>query len=279
MTPLLFTGGTLNNPHTVTAVISDTHLGSHTALALKEWVLDDGQTIHSNPAQLWLLESWTNYWDYVKTLCGIKGRYRKNRLVVIHLGDIIEGRNHGSVQLMSNVVDQESMACEILRPLAAMADGGFFCTRGTEAHAGDAAQSEVRICHEIGAKACEWELTLDIDGVLFDCGHYGRAGRRDWTSSAASVATEIVMDAALSGGQVPDYVLRGHGHIIDDSGSKLQGIRAIMAPSWQLRTAFGYKVAPNRRSDIGGMIFDGDKFDESKLRYHAAPGQKRIICV
>lgn len=263
---------------TITAIVSDTHIGSHTAIALKEWLTDDGQSIVANPAQLWLLASWADYWDYVKSLCGIKGRYRKNRLVVIHLGDIIEGRNHGSVQLMSNVEDQMAMACELLRPLAAMADGGFYCTRGTEAHAGDAAQSEVRICHEIGAKACEWELTLDIeDGPLLDCGHNGRAGRRDWTSSAAGVAAEVAMDAAMAGQKIPDYVLRGHAHVVDDSGFKLNGIRAIMLPAWQLRTAFGFKVSPNKRSDIGGIIFNGREIDLSKLRYFAAPGQKRVI--
>jgi hypothetical protein len=267
------------NPHTVTAVISDTHIGSHTAIALHEWVLDDGQTIQANLAQDWLYASWLDYWSYVTTLCGIQGRHRKNRLVVIHLGDIIEGKNHGSVQLMANTEDQMAMACELLRPLAAMADGGFYCTRGTEAHAGDAAQAEVRICKEIGARACEWELLLDIDEVLFDCGHYGRAGRRDWTSSAAGVASEVAISAALAGELIPDYILRGHNHLIDDSGSKLPGIRAIMAPAWQLRTAFGYRIAPNRRSDIGGMIFDGYNFDGSKLRYHAAPGQKRIISI
>jgi hypothetical protein len=266
-------------PHTVTAVISDTHIGSHTALALHEWVLDDGQTVRANLAQDWLYASWVDYWDYVKSLCGIHGKHRKNRLVVIHLGDIVEGDHHHSVQVLANVEDQMAEACEILRPLAAMADGGFYCTRGTEAHSGEAAQAEVRICHEIGAKQCEWELILDIDGLVLDCGHYGRAGRRDWTSSAAAVAAEVAISAAMAHERIPDYVLRGHNHLIDDSGEKLNGIRAIMLPAWQLRTAFGYQVAPNRRSDIGGLIFDGITPDFSRIRYHAAPGQKRITCV
>jgi hypothetical protein len=264
---------------TIVSVISDTHLGSTCALMLPEWTNDDKQTIKASLPQMWLLECWNEYWNYVKALCGIRGKSRKARLVVIHLGDIVEGNHHGSSQLMPNLEDQESMAEEMLRPLAAMADGGFYCARGTEAHAGDAAQSEVRICKEIGARACEWTLLLDVDGVLFDCAHHGRSGNRPWTSSAAGLAAEVALDAATHGQPIPNYVLRGHTHTYDDGGLKVTGIRAITVPSWQLHTAYGYKVAGNRRSDIGGMVFSDGIPDFSRIRYMAAPGQKRIIKV
>jgi hypothetical protein len=80
----------------------------------------------------------------------------------------------------------------------------------------------------------------------------------------------------------PQLVLRGHAHRIDDSGHKLPNTRALVLPCWQLRTAFGYKVAANNtRADIGGAIFTIENgrysFDDSRLRYMAAPGQQRII--
>lgn len=268
--------------NTVVAIISDTHIGSHTALSTLTFTNDDGQETKSSRAQEWIYNAWMDYWNYVKTLAGVVGNSRKSRIVMIHLGDIIDGAHHNGTQFLPNVKDQETMACELLLPIANLADGGLFICRGTEAHAGDAAQSEVRIAQELGAKACEWSLVLNIDGIIIDCAHHGRVGRRDWTSSAANMAVEIAMDYQRNGEHCPRYVFRGHNHLIDDSGEKLANIRAICLPSWQLRTAFGYRVSPNRRSDIGGLVMNTDNpeyIDFNRARYKAAPGQRRIIKV
>lgn len=240
------------------------------------YTTDEGQIIQATKAQEWIYQSWLDYWDYVKQLAGVSTRRRKNRLIVIHLGDIIDGQHHGALQMLSNLADQEDMACELLRPIVAMSDG-YYQIRGTEAHAGMSAQSEVRISRELGAKACEWELDLEIDGVLYNCSHHGRAGSRDWTSSAANVAAEVSLDRALTGREIPAYILRGHRHKLDDSGAKLPGVRAIACPSWQLQNAYGYKIANGKRADIGGLIFVNSTPDFTKARYLAAPGMVRRI--
>lgn len=259
---------------TVVAVVTDTHVGGSTALALPTYRTDEDQILQSSPAQRWLYDNWLNYWEYVKQLAGINGRRRKCRLIVIHLGDVIDGQHHGAIQMLSNLADQEEMACELLRPVVSMADG-YYQIRGTEAHAGMSGQSEVRISRELGAKACEYELDLEIDGVLYNCAHHGRAGGRDWASSAANVAAEITLDRALSQREIPSFILRGHRHRLDDSGAKLPGVRAIGCPSWQLLNAFGYKIASGRRSDIGGLVFSDGTPDFSHARYLAAPGSVR----
>jgi hypothetical protein len=94
------------------------------------------------------------------------------------------------------------------------------------------------------------------------------------------MATEAQINALRKGKPVPRYVLRGHNHLIDDSGDKVEGTRAIAMPSWQLKTAFGHRVAPGSRSDIGGLIMLPDgSLDLSRMRYKAAPDEGGVIHV
>ena len=268
---------------TITAIVSDTHIGGSTALALHEWPCDTGEInndgepvykiVQATLAQDWLYSCWEDYWNYVKKLAG-----KKHRIVIIHGGDVIDGNHHHTVQAMSNEVDQSAMAAEILKPLANMADI-MYIIRGTEAHAGEAAGAEAGIAKELGVK-CVWEALLDIDGTLIDVAHHGRTGRRSWTSAAAGMGTEAMVDAASENRPLPRYVFRGHNHLVDDSGEKNPKTRAISLPAWTLRTAYGYRIAAGLRSDIGGVIILPDgSLDLSKLRYYAAPGQRQIVRV
>lgn len=271
----------------VIAIISDTHIGGLTSLSLHEWPCDTGE-VHEDGtpimqlytatlAQDWIYQNWIDFWKHVETLAG-----KKHRVIAIHCGDIIEGNHHHTVQAMPNVGDQVAMAIEILKPIANLCSktkGTLWFIRGTEAHAGDGAQSEVGIASALGCK-CTWEGIFDIDGTIIDVAHHGRSGRRDWTSAAAGMAVEAIQDAVTDKPPrvSPTYVFRGHNHICDDSGTKIAGTRAISLPSWTLRGSFGYRASPSKRSDIGGVIVLPDgSLDMSRLRYFAAPGQRRII--
>lgn len=104
--------------------------------------------------------------------------------------------------------------------------------------------------------------------------HVGRTGSRDWTGAAPALAMEVAADYISDGKLPPRYILRGHRHIIDDSGAKLSYTRAIMLPSWQLRTNYGHRVTQRKRSDIGGFILDTAAPDFpilTRMRY-TAPG-------
>ena len=121
-------------------------------------------------------------------------------------------------------------------------------------------------------------MTVDIDGVRVDLAHHGRAGFRPWTSSAASLASEIMLDYAQSGLPLPHYIFRGHLHTMDDSGSKFENTRLIQCPSWQLRTTYANRVAGNtRRSDIGGILLNDGKLDLSKARYKGQPDGRKVV--
>ena len=139
---------------------------------------------------------------------------------------------------------------------------------------------EAQIYRDLGATEFGQTLTLSVDGIIHDFAHHGRTGSRPWTSGASNLATEVVVDYATSKLPLPNYIWRGHRHVVDDSGNRIPGSRAISLPSWQLKTSFGWRTAGNTaRSDIGGYIVVDGLLDESKSRYRGQPDQRRIICV
>lgn len=269
------------NQSSLLVIISDTHIGSNTAISPSKFTIHnrntlEAQTLQANRLQEWLLACWQDFWNYVFMLRG-KGKHAR-KLIVVHCGDVIDGNHHGSMQLMQEVGDQIVIARELLEPIVNKANK-FYGILGTGAHAGQDNSDEVALYKGLSIEYGQ-QLTIDIDGIVHDFAHHGRAGRRPWTSSAANIATEVMIDYASCGMKPPDYIWRGHNHLIDDSGCKLKGTRAISLPSWQLKTSYGWKAAANTvRSDIGGMIVIDGILDDSHARYCGQPDERKIIKV
>lgn len=267
---------------TILAIFGDTQIGSSTALAPPKFTIhneneNEVQVVSHNTQQQWLYACWVDLWDYVKTLAGVRGRTRKHRIVAVHMGDVIDGNHHGTKQIIQDVGDQVLVALDLLRPIADMADA-MFGVIGTEAHAGQNGEDEIGIYRELGVQEYGQNLMIRVDGKLHDFAHHGRVGTRVWTSAAASIGVEVILDCVKSGLPAPDYIWRAHNHIIDDSGAKIEGTRVICLPSWQLKTAFAHAKSPNRvRSDIGGYIVDGGAINDTRNRYTAQPNGRRII--
>ena len=263
---------------TVLAIISDTHIGSSTAVSPLHYTVHnrssyEAQTMEANKLQRWLYECWDDFYQYVKE------KRKKKRIIVVHLGDVIDYNHHGSTQLVQEVGDQAQMAITLLDPYREIADK-FIGILGTAAHAGTDHAIESDLYRSIGADYIEQQMTIDIDGVTVDLAHHGRIGTRPWTSGAASLASEIMLDYAQSGIPLPNYIFRGHLHTMDDSGSKFENTRLIQCPSWQLKTTFANRVAGNtRRSDIGAILLNDGKLDLSKARYKGQPDGRKIICL
>jgi hypothetical protein len=231
----------------------------------------EAQVMEANRLQKWLYANWLDFYDYVKS------KSKKHRIIVAHLGDVIDYNHHGSTQLVQEVGDQVEMAKTLLMPYREIADK-FIGILGTAAHAGADHATEVSLYQELKADFIEQQMTIDVDGVRVDLAHHGRAGFRPWSSSAANLASEIMLDYAQSGLPLPHYIFRGHLHTMDDSGSKFENTRLIQCPSWQLRTTYANRVAGNtRRSDIGGILLNDGKLDLSKARYRGQPDGRRII--
>ena len=265
---------------TIVSIIGDLHIGGNTAIAPPQFTINtrdnaEEQVIQSNRLQSWLWECWRDYWDYVRVIAG--GKRRKHRLVIVCMGDVIDGNHHDTPQIIQEVNDQIKLAIDILGDIRDSADM-FYGIIGTGTHVGAAGSVESNIYQAIDATDYGNQFALEIDGLVHDFSHHGRAGRRPWTSAAAGLGAEIMLDYIAQGLRPPDYIWRGHNHIIDDSGNKLPGTRVICTPSWQLKTEYGWRVSTNTvRSDIGGYIMDGSRLDDSRSRYHGQPDGKRII--
>jgi len=265
---------------TVLAIISDTHVGSSTALAPLEFSVHnrsdfETQVTQANKLQRWLYECWTDYWNHVFKLA------KKKRLIVVHVGDLVDGLHHGSLQVMNEVEDQAEAFIDLMLPILKRADG-FYGVLGTgSSHAGQDNSTEAMLYRQLGAIEFGQSLTLAVDGYIHTFFHHGRAGGRPWTSSSAGLAAEVMLDFAQSGLPLPNFIWSGHTHRSDDSGSKFRDTRAISLPSWQLKTSFGYRVSAGTvRSDIGGyIVVDGNIVDDSRSRYRGQPDQRRIIVV
>jgi len=274
----------LDKPGTITAVWGDPQIGSQTGLSLPEWTIyqkpEQEIKYTASKAQNWIYDNWLDYWQYVRECAGVRGKHRKHRIVSICMGDIIEGTHHDASDLMHNVNDQIDMAAELLTPVANLSDGGIYGVMGTEAHGGANNTNEKQVVSRVGFKMYDQELLLDIDGLIIMAYHHGKVGGQDWTSAAAGVAVRAQLTTLQTGDPCPRLVFTAHNHIVDDSGEKVMGTRAITTPSWQLRTAFGYRVASGKRSDIGGLVvMPGGFVDFSRARYRAAPGQRKLVTI
>jgi hypothetical protein len=136
----------------------------------------------------------------------------------------------------------------------------MYMCKGTEYHAGPGAEDEKTLGkHGVKMEAVEWCLRLDIGEYLFDCAHVGRAGTRPWTVGMANLVSQILVDYADKGEtRMPDYILRGHKHVQDDTGIKFSNTRGVIVPGWQLPDAYVYeKSGGATRTNMGGLIIDG----------------------
>lgn len=234
-------------------IISDLHAGSTVGLCTPTFQLPDGGTYGLSHAQQWLYQNWNDLGQ--KAIKAAKG----GKFYFVSNGDLIDGKVKQSVQTVTDsMVAQREIAAELLDPLVQQADK-FFVIRGTEAHVGGIAQHEEGIAKDFGAEKSEsgtyshWQLLADFGGVLFDFAHHVGGGGRPWTSggNAVRLAAETVMDYA--GGRIPQLVFRSHVHKYADSFINVAQTRAIITPAWQLRTAYGYRIAA-RPADVGGVI-------------------------
>ena len=262
----------------ILVVLADTHIGSSTAVSPLKYTVHnrsdyEAQVMEANRLQKWLNRNWVDQWDYLKSI------RKKKRIITVHLGDVIDSNHHGSTQLVQEIGDQAKMAIELLEPYRDISES-FIGIFGTAAHAGPDHAIEADVYRQLGADYIEQQMTVDIDGILVDLSHHGRIGTRPWTSGAANLASEIMLDYAQSGVPLPNFIFRGHFHALDDSGAKFENTRLVQCPARPLKTTFSNRVAGNtRRSDIGTIFLNSGTLDLSHSRYKGQPDGVKVIRV
>ena len=262
----------------VIPIVADTQVGSTMALMPKKgWQRDDGNFAFPSLFQKKLHEQWEEYWDEVAEA------RKRDRLVVIHNGDVIDGYHHQTPQLITRRNDEQERMFTVLWDNALRKvkfdrrkDKQYFI-RGTAAHADDGAQSEERIARDFDAIP-QFEGTADndykdgrythyhfrnkIDGVLFDVAHHGpNKGRRAWTSVNALFHTirSVYFDCLEHDLPIPRWWIRGHNHrhiqaTYEGEHGKITG---IVLPCWQGDTDFIHRISQGLepKKKYGGLIF------------------------
>lgn len=241
-------------------ILGDTHIGGFTAVSPPEVQTDSGQVVKSNAAQAWLYALWLQEYQ------NIKKRAVGHRVIVVHVGDVIEGEHHDALAHLPDVKDQESLAVVMLTPLRNLADK-FYIVRGTEAHAANQHMSERRIANELAATSLDFHLRLDIDGCLCDFAHHS-------TGTPRTIGLQVVEDCISDGQPIPRFIFRGHRHYITDSGATWPNMRVMTLPSWQLRTSYGWKIAPNKRASIGLVLIENGELEVRRYAPKADPIRK-----
>lgn len=263
------------------AVVSDVHCGSTLAAAPPEGVrLDDGGKYVPSKVQSWIWQCWEEYWAWIDG----ERRGAEAELWTVYNGDAYEGDHHGTSQIISkNPEAQGYVSDRTFGVPLGLRPARQFVVRGTVAHVGEGGCSEEALAKKLQAEKDEeagtwswWHLRLEVNGLLIDCQHHGRAGYRPWTESSAAslLAANIWYEHARRGERSPDLAFRAHVHKFADSGT-MQPTRLIVTPSWQAKTAHTHKVAPESIADIGGVLLlvkpDGTYDLKTKLFPHRLP--------
>lgn len=254
----------------VIAIVSDDHSGHPFALPPSEdgWESADGQWIETNDWQKIIWNHWCESWDRVAD-------YRRGgQLIVVHAGDAVEGVHHGSVQLVTQRIDEQERM-----HIAAMREGlrrskwrskrdRLIYIAGTRTHVGEGNSSTERIVRdllgvdELDGTEVRQRLLASANGQLFDIAHKGYAlGGRSWTrtNSMRAWLESYWEDSLKHKVTMPRYVVRGHRHtygyseLCDDAGVTVS--EAFLMPSWKLVDDYVRSFAAEAVASIGMLVF------------------------
>jgi hypothetical protein len=231
---------------TVLAFPADTHSGSTVGLMRdKPWQLDTEGTYHPSKTQRLLWRQWVECWDAVKAL-------QADRLIITVMGDCVDGKHHETSELVTaRVEEQERIFIDALDwalvncHFKKESDVLQFIS-GTPVHTGEMAQSERRICEDMGGRGLFDRLKFEVQGVRFDCAHDGVAvGSRAWTDDNSFKATirSMLYQSLLNKQEVPNYIIRAHRHRfvpapVDQGAYRIDG---FICPAFQFKTGYGQR--------------------------------------
>ena len=247
---------------TVLAFPADSHSGSTVGLMrYNPWQLDTGGTYYPSPTQRILWKQWVECWDTVKAL-------KADRLIITMMGDAVDGKHHDTSELVTQrVEEQESIFIDAMEWTLDYVNFGsndvLQFISGTPAHTGEMAQSERRVCKDLGGRDGRVydRLKFEVDGIRFDCAHDGiGVGGRAWTddSSFHMAVKSMLFQSLLTRSEPPHYIIRAHRHRFTPTNYARGAykIDGFICPAMQLKTTYSNRATTsnNERPDIGMLI-------------------------
>jgi hypothetical protein len=202
---------------------------------------------------------------------GEVARARKGRrLIVVNLGDAVDGFHHGSFQeSLIKAKDQCEAHLILMRDFLKRA--GFskgdelYYVRGTEVHVGE---TENDMAKELGAVKSENGLhvheilTLDVNGQKHVFAHHGkeRGSGQNEGNSLRNFLRDIRNNRVKDGLPRVDVLWSGHTHghtyntHIERMGGDFHVFHGIICPSWQAKTRYAYGKVPMAVNSVGGVF-------------------------
>jgi len=159
--------------------------------------------------------------------------------VLIVNGDCIEGRHHGSQEVVAERnKDHSDAAIAALLPLAAKAVSRHFIT-GTQCHVGE---WEEYIAEQCCGQSEGDKALIEINGTLVDAAHHMPTTSRAYLEAGAMSITmgNARLNYARSGHKLPRVFVRAHRHC----GGFYSDNHALFVVNgaWQMLTRYGHKV-------------------------------------
>ena len=250
---------------TILTVLSDMHTGSSTALFPAGGFQPkgkEGNLVKPNDKQKAIHPIFTR-------LAGEVAKARKGkRLIIVLLGDLIDGFHHGSMQ-ESLFREQDQADANILLVRDFMKRTGYhkgdelYCIKGTEVHV---KEIEEGIAQELGAAKSENGthvsnvLQLNINGRLHMFYHHGKS-RGSGPNEGNELRNHLRnwrYERDCEGLPRIDFSWSGHthGHSYNAhflrEGEKIHAFHAVICPSFQAKTRYALEKVPTATNSVGG---------------------------
>ena len=244
--------------------ISDTHSGSTTALCPNRFM----QFKHTNHTPL---SEQVQMWEHFERCADEIKEARKGKdLIVVHLGDAVDGVHHNTLQIYTRMINEQAAVHEELmshfkKVVGFKPSDKLYYVTGTECHVEDI---EDLIGLHLGAEhngnvhAFD-ELKITVNGRRLWFVHHGPSsgkganrgnGLRMWLKNH-------FYDAVHECEPPPHYIVTGHTHDPDwnEYIGRYKGeyfkVQGLICPSWQKKTRYGYKKAPIKMTKVGLQYF------------------------
>ena len=252
------------------------HTGSSTALFPPNgYKSKEGNVVLPSDKQREIYKTFVRF--TAETKLARKGR----RLIVVNLGDNVDGFHHGSMQESLFRAEDQSGAHMLLmndffKRVGFKKGDEYHCVKGTESHVKD---YEDDIAKELGAvknKHGEYisdTLLLNINGSKHLFAHHGKSKGSGHNEGNAlrNFLRAIRQDRRMSGVERIDALWSGHYHAHcwethkeRQPDGNFHEMHGIILPSWQAKTRYAYAVAATDVNTIGGVYcrvsVDGDIF-------------------
>jgi hypothetical protein len=254
---------------TLLVVLSDMHTGSSTALFPRGgFVNSEGNRVSPNQKQQEI------YPTFIR-LTGEVAKARKGkRLIVVNLGDAVDGFHHGSMQeSLFKANDQCDAHIELMSEFLKRASFGkgdeLYYVRGTETHVGETENDTAKALGAVPVEGVTDKklyvneiLSLTINGMNHVFAHHGkeRGSGQNEGNSLRNFLRNIRNDRIKDGLPEIDVLWSGHthGHTWSDhierrSNGNFHQMHGIICPSRQAKTRYALGKVPMAVNSIGGV--------------------------